>query len=78
MAAKTTKVTYPGGRVKELLEADNHHKIGLKFSVVASGEAVEVHQAFVSLINAQSGAEIVFVAEASGVDPLYSFELDLR
>merc|ERR1719423_377959 len=44
---------------------------------MASGEAVEVHQAFVSLINAQSGAEIVFVAEASGVDPLYSFELDL-
>jgi len=77
VAAKTTKVTYPGGRVKELLEADNHHKIGLKFSVMASGEAVEVHQAFVSLINAQSGAEIVFVAEASGVDPLYSFELDL-
>ena len=47
------------------LEADNHHKIGLKFAVKesASGEKIAVHQAFVSLINAKSGAEIVFVAE---------------
>lgn len=75
VAAKTQKISYP--EKASILEADNHHKIGLKFAVKesASGEKIAVHQAFVSLINGESGAEIVFVAEQSA--DVYSFELDL-
>lgn len=76
VAAKTQKVAYPN-KATSALQADQHHKIGLKFAVKDKNDKIAVHQAFVSLINAGSGAEIVFVAEQSALSDDYAFELDL-
>jgi len=78
VASKTHKIAYPT-KFGTLLEADHHHKVTLKFAVKdkATQEKVKVHQAFVTLVNAQTKAEIVFVAEPSGSDAVYSFELDV-
>jgi len=79
VAAKTHKLTYPT-KFGQVMEADHHHKVTLKFAVKdkASREKIAVHQAFVTLVNAQTKAEIVFVAEAAGAGSSdYVFELDV-
>jgi len=78
VAAKTHKVTYPT-KFAKVMEADHHHKVTLKFTVKEKAnpqEKVKVHQAFVTLINTKTKAEIVFVAEPTE-DAVYSFELDV-
>ena len=77
VAAKTHKIQHPN-KFGTVLEVDHHHKLTLKFSVKDKDtkEKIKVHQAFVTLVNEKSGAEIVFVAEPSSAN-VYTFELDV-
>lgn len=67
---KVHKLKYPESLAPQpdLLEADRHHKIVLKFKVVdkVTKEPFKVHQAFVRFSEAKSGAEIIYVAEDAG------------
>ena len=45
VAAKTQKVAYPN-KATSALQADNHHKIGLKFAVKDNNEKIAVHQVY--------------------------------
>ena len=76
-APKLSAVSHPS-KMSKTLEADHHHKIIFKFSLKdkVSSEKVKVHQAFVRMYHAESGAEIVFVAEPDSA-LTYKFDLDL-
>nr|CAG4640807.1 EOG090X04WQ [Eulimnadia texana] len=76
-AAKLRKVAFPNA-FDEVLEADSHQKLLLKFALrdVNSKELATVHQAFVRLTHIESQQEIFFVAEPD-LNDLYKFDLDL-
>lgn len=76
-APKLAKLTHPD-KLKSALVADRHHKLILKFALKdkSTGDAMKVHQSFVRLSNAASGAEIIYVAEADSTN-LYKFDLDV-
>nr|CAG4650105.1 EOG090X04WQ [Sida crystallina] len=76
-AAKLKRVAFPS-KYNEMIEADWHQKLILKFLVrdVNSKELITVHQAFVRLTHAESQQEIFFVAEPD-VNDVYKFDLDL-
>ena len=74
-AAKLTQIVHPK-MLPEVLPADHHHKLILKFIVKDknSGEKIKVHQAFVKL--ALKNSEIIYVAEPDNAGN-YKFDLDV-
>ena len=76
-AGKKTSLQFPGKHGQKL-SLDYNQKLSLNFEVLdAAGKATLVHQAFVRLTHAQSGAEIIYVAEAAS-NKKYRFELDMN
>lgn len=75
-AAKTVSLEYPNSS-KETLEADQHSKLVMKFTLLNrdTRKAVRVHQAFVRLVLGIH--EIFFVATADKNTLQYTFELDM-
>jgi len=77
-AGKPTGIQFPG-KLGQKLKLDFKEKLGLSFSVL--DDAVKkpkiVHQAFVKLTHAKSGAEIIYVAEPNS-NKVYNFELDMN
>jgi oligosaccharyltransferase complex subunit delta (ribophorin II) len=74
---KARKLNFPA-KLKEALAADNTQQIKIKFSVKdeSAGAKMLVHQAFVRVANKETGAEIIYVAQANN-NKVYSFELDI-
>jgi len=74
---KARKLNFPA-KLKEALAADNSQQIKIKFSVKdeSAGAKMLVHQAFVRVANKETGAEIIYVAQANN-NKVYSFELDI-
>uniref|UniRef100_A0A1B0CEI4 Dolichyl-diphosphooligosaccharide--protein glycosyltransferase subunit 2 n=1 Tax=Lutzomyia longipalpis TaxID=7200 RepID=A0A1B0CEI4_LUTLO len=76
-AVKKQSVTYPD-KLSSSLSADSQQKVVMKVSLVdeVSGKPISVHQAFVRFENAQTGEEIVFVAEQD-TSKAYKFDMDV-
>jgi oligosaccharyltransferase complex subunit delta (ribophorin II) len=74
--AKKISLEYPNSS-KETLEADQHSKVVMKFTLVdkETKKSALVHQAFVRLTRGQH--EIFFVATANKKTLQYTFELDM-
>ena len=59
------RLQYPK-KATEVLEADFHQKLIMKFNIKdsQSGQLVGAHQTFVKLTNQETKQEIIFIAEA--------------
>ena len=59
------RLQYPK-KATEVLEADFHQKLIMKFNIKdsQSGQLVSAHQTFVKLTNLETKQEIIFIAEA--------------
>lgn len=65
-----------GTKLGKVLEADDHTKIEIKFTVreAKSNDAVTVHQAFVAFVNQETAQEIIYVATADSSNT-YIFDM---
>jgi oligosaccharyltransferase complex subunit delta (ribophorin II) len=74
---KLNAVAHPS-KYGKALEADHHQKVAFKFALEdkATKEKISAHQVFVRMTHAQSGAEIIFVAEQE-TNSVYKFDLDV-
>lgn len=70
------RIQYPSS-LSELLEADNTHRLQLKFQLKdkSNGASVKVHQAFLVFIEKQSKQEFIFVVEQ---DSSSNYKVDLN
>jgi len=73
---KTNKLTYPQTSHGQSIRQKD--RLALSFSVLsaANSQPLTVHQAFVKVTHVESGAEIIYVAEAD-MNDVYKFEMDL-
>ncbi|CAG5124850.1 unnamed protein product [Candidula unifasciata] len=64
-AAKTTRLVYPN-KATNVLEADHHQKIVMKFQLKdkTTGQLLTAHQTFIRLTNLNTKEEIIFITEA--------------
>ncbi|KAH3710333.1 hypothetical protein DPMN_069810, partial [Dreissena polymorpha] len=76
-APKPVRVQHPQ-KVGQVLEADFHQKVIMKFSLTdkTGGAMFRAHQTFVKLTNLESKQEIIFVAESDSSNN-YKFELNV-
>ncbi|XP_064480228.1 dolichyl-diphosphooligosaccharide--protein glycosyltransferase subunit 2-like [Ornithodoros turicata] len=77
-APKMDKVQFQG-KLANVIEADNHQKLVMKFSIKdrANSDLMLAHQAFVHLHHVETKREIVFLAEPDNT-LIYRFDLDLH
>jgi oligosaccharyltransferase complex subunit delta (ribophorin II) len=73
---KTNKLTYPQTSHGQSIRQKD--RLALTFSVLSAAvsQPLTVHQAFVKVTHVESGAEIIYVAEAD-MNDVYNFEMDL-
>jgi len=76
-AGKTIKLQHPN-KAANVLEADNHQKVVMRFSLrdQSAEQPMVAHQTFVRLTYTATGDEIIYVAEADA-GSTYRFELDV-
>jgi oligosaccharyltransferase complex subunit delta (ribophorin II) len=76
--AKYTSLTF-NAKLPNVPSVDSHQKVQLKFNVIDNNnKEITVHQAFVALIHAETGREVVYVAEPDKTSKQYTFELNLN
>eukprot|EP00092_Neocalanus_flemingeri_P015901 GFUD01017218.1.p1 GENE.GFUD01017218.1~~GFUD01017218.1.p1 ORF type:complete len:629 (-),score=198.59 GFUD01017218.1:211-2097(-) len=75
---KTIKLKFPSLET-EKVSVDYKERIMLNFNVLdaVTKKAMLIHQVFVKLTHTESGAEIIYVAEAAVSSKTYMFDLDL-
>lgn len=76
-APKMTPVAFRS-KMSQVVEADHHQKLVMKFSLkdVSNGDIMSAHQVFVHLYHVETKREIVFLAEPD-TSVIYRFDLDL-
>ncbi|KAK3583197.1 hypothetical protein CHS0354_025714 [Potamilus streckersoni] len=76
-AAKTTRMQYPK-KAANLVEADSHQKIVMKFQLKDknTGQLITAHQAFVKFTNLKTKEEIIFISEPDS-SLTNTFDLDV-